>query len=237
MDFTFPSARCLRVAALLLITAILGGCAGASLWYFPPQNMGELKRGAGDLRGASVLVSMNPQIQLDAEAMDRARRPDSPSVSPYYRRMLQMLKTRLESQGAKVTTELHDRNDLDAPKLPQVLAREQASYLLHLRQERMSTINGQQAGMVWRAELVKLPAPGSTPGELVFQTQYSVLGPYCVGTPVISSMESTAMGCLGLQADHVVGRLAANGFFTGNPAPAPVAKPGLGANWSEPPSK
>jgi len=237
MVFAFPAARSLRAAALLLLTLVLGGCAGASMWYFPPQNLGELKRGAGDLRGATVLVSMNPQLQLDAEAMDRPRRPESPSVTPYYGRLLQMLKERLESQGAKVTTELHDRNNLSAPKLAQVLAREKAGYLLHLRQERMSTMNGQQAGVVWLAELVKLPAPGSTPGELVFQTQYSVAGLYCIGTPVINSMEPTAMDCLGQQAAHLVGRLAANGFFTGDPAPAPGAKPGLGANWSEPPSK
>jgi hypothetical protein len=106
-----------------------------------------------------------------------------------------------------------------------------------LRQNRMGTINQQQASVVWLAELAKLPAPGVTPGQLVFQTQYSVMGVYCIGTPVIAAMESTSMGCLAQQAEHLIGRLDANGFFTGSAAPAQPNPTGQAFNWSEPPTK
>lgn len=220
--------------ALLLGAVVLAGCG--SLSYFPPQNLGEVKRGPGNLREAKVLVSMSPQIQLDRAAMKGMVTSGGLAFSAergyYHDRLLGQIGERLAAQGAQPVTELRDRNDLAAPKLADVIAKERPDYVLRLSQERMGLINSQEASVVWLVELARIRPTGAA--EVLFEHHYSVGGAYCLGSKLREFAEPTAMQCLGKQADHIVARLEANNFFNGQAAPA-VRQGGLGSVWSEPP--
>lgn len=237
MHSTVHAAALRRFLAVPALAACLLLSACGSMSYFPPQNLGEAKKGAADLRGRKVFVTLSPQMQIDRAATRSGPLGGGLTADAaggfYHDRLVAKIAEQLAAHGARPTTEVRDLNDLAAPKLMEVLAKERPDYVLRVAQERMNLINLQPAGIVW---LVQLGKAGPTGVDVVFETHYSVSGIHCLGMKVREFAEPTAMECLGKQAEHIVARLDANGYFTGDPGPARTAT-GLGAKWSEPPAR
>jgi hypothetical protein len=183
---------------------------------FPPQFLDEQKLVAGQLRSSKLLVAINPQVQICKSSPGRiCATPASQADFPGYVKLGNMIKQRVEASDVRTVVDVYDADLFSAGDS---LAREKPDWVLRMRQERVSFVNGAVAGITW---LVTLSQPnfrvtnmaGGAGDNVVYRFRYSTMGTFCIGTRLVEAAQGAADTCLGNQADVIVGRLKANGYL------------------------